>query len=253
MHLQVVDILLCFHRAAYTGCYPNVQEFIHCATTDKAPSEKDLFHTEITYWDRKMQTDQITLNCREMCKEIAAATSRNIVHIRINYEGEFLLLNIECCCVCLITTYSQRISFLNLSTFIKAYLKELPSNKEVFIIRTKSLWQDWVTVNNLLGAAEDVPIPDSINEGKVINSQAKLPVTSNLSDEGRDSLCKLLRNEYILYIDLLNRAVNLSDDDIKSALDDAYKNCPAILESIGRNSYKISKWRSTLQTNENKK
>ncbi len=131
--------------------------------------------------------------------------------------------------------------------YIKAYLKDLPASKEVFVIRTKNLWQDWVTVNNLLGATEDVPIPDSNDEGKVVNSQAKLPVRSNLSDEGRATLCKLLRNEYILYIDLLNRAVNLSDDDIKSALDEAHKNCPDILESIGRNSYKISKWRSTLQ------
>lgn len=136
--------------------------------------------------------------------------------------------------------------------FVKAYLKELPSDKEVFVIRTKSLWQDWATVNNLLGATEDVPIPVSNDEGKVVNSQAKLPVKSNLSDEGRETLCKLLPNEYILYFDLLNRAVNLSDDDIKSALEDAHKNCSAILESIGRNSYKNIKWRSTMQKNENK-
>ena len=139
--------------------------------------------------------------------------------------------------------YSQRIFC------VKAYLKDLPSNKEVFVIRTKSLWQDWVTVNNLLGSPEDVPIPDSINEGKVVNSQGKLPVTSNLSNEGRESLCKFLRNEYILYIDLLNRAVNFSDDDIKSALDDAHKNCPAILESIGdqNKNYKSAK----MEINEN--
>jgi len=91
-----------------------------------------------------------------------------------------------------------------------------------------------------------------MNAGKVINSQAQLPVKSNLNSEGREILCKILRNEYILYIDLLNRAVNLSDDDIKSTLDDVHKNCPAILESIGQNSYKISKWRSTtLQKKEN--
>ena len=127
------------------------------------------------------------------------------------------------------------------SLYNKAYLKELPASKEVFVIRTKSLWHDWVTVNNLLGSPEDVPIPDSVNEGKVVNSQGKLPVTSNLSDEGRESLCKFLRNEYILYLDLLNRAVNLSDDDIKSALDDAYKNCPVTMKSIVQNNYKTSK------------
>lgn len=119
-------------------------------------------------------------------------------------------------------------------------MKELPSNKEVFVIRTKSLWDDWVTVNNMLGSPNDVPIPDTINAGKVVNGQSQLPVTSNLNSQGREILCKFLRNEYILYIDLLNRAVNLSDDDMKSTLDDVHKNCPAILESIGENSYKIS-------------
>ena len=108
-----------------------------------------------------------------------------------------------------------------------------------------------MTVNNLLGSPKNVPIPDGINEGKVVNSQDKLPVKSNLSSGGREILCKLLRNEYTLYIDLLNRAVNLSDDDIKAALDDVYKNCPAILESIGQNSFKISKWKLTLRKNEN--
>ncbi|KAL7490797.1 hypothetical protein ACHAWT_000901 [Skeletonema menzelii] len=191
------------HREAYNGCYPNVQEFINCATMDEPPSEKDLFHTQITYMQRGFHQEEITLNCREVCKEIVAATSRHIQHVRINYN---------------------------------AYLKDLPSNKEVFVIRTKSLWQDWVKVNNLLGSPEDVPMPDSVNEGKVVNSQGKLPVTSNLSNEGRESLCKFLRNEYILYIDLLNRAVNLSDDDIMSALDIAHRNCPAILDSIGQNS-----------------
>ena len=144
-------------------------------------------------------TEFVTLNCREICKEIANATSRHIHHIRLNYE---------------------------------AYLKDLPSDKEVFVIRTKKLWEDWVTINNLLGSPSDVPIPRSIDEGQVINSQRRLPVTSNLNSEGQEILCKLLRNEYKLYIDLLNRAVNLSDDDIKSTLGDVHKNCPAIFESL---------------------
>ena len=115
---------------------------------------------------------------------------------------------------------------------MKAYLKDLPPNKEVFVIRTKKLWEDWVNVNNLLGSPKDVPVPDSMNEGQVVNCQGDLPLKSNLSDEGRKLLCKLLQNEYVLYIDLLNRAVNLSDDDVKYALNNAYKNCPDILESM---------------------
>lgn len=179
-----------------------MQEFVNCATTDGPPTDKDLYRTNIVWVQGGRHEEAVTLNCRDICKEIAAATSRHIVHVRVNYES---------------------------------YLKDLPSDKEVFVIRTKWLWQDWINVNNLLGSPTDVPTPDSINEGKVVNAQATLPVKSNLSNEGRKLLCNMLRNEYILYLDLLNRAVNLSDDDVKLALDNAHKNCPAIFESIGQN------------------
>ncbi len=116
-------------------------------------------------------------------------------------------------------------------TGLEAYLKDLPPSKEVFVIRTKKLWEDWVNVNNLLGSPNDVPVPNSVDEGQSVNSQGDLPLKSNLSDKGRKLLCKLLQNEYALYIDLLNRAVNLSDDDVKHALNNAYKNCPDILEA----------------------
>lgn len=35
------------HRVSYTGCYPNVQEFVACATD--MPIEKELYHTRITW------------------------------------------------------------------------------------------------------------------------------------------------------------------------------------------------------------
>ena len=90
MHVYLrVTILDYFYREAYNGCYPNVQEFINCATTDEPPSEKDLFHTVISYMQRGSHQEEITINCREVCKEIVAGTSRHIQHVRINYEGEF--------------------------------------------------------------------------------------------------------------------------------------------------------------------
>jgi len=153
---------------------------------------------------KNRHSEYITLNCRKICKEIANATSRHIHHIRLNYE---------------------------------AYLKDLPSDKEIFVIRTKHLWQDWRTVNNLLGSPTEVPIPESVDEGQVVNSQKNLPVKSNLSSNGQRILCKLLLNEYKLYIDLINRAVNLSDDDLKTTLEDVQRNCPATFESILESKY----------------
>ena len=160
---------------------------------------------ETRFKRKKDHSEYITLNCRKICKEIANATSRHIHHIRLNYE---------------------------------AYLKDLPSDIEVFVIRTKHLWQDWRTVNDLLGSPTEVPIPESVDEGQVVNSQKNLPVKSNLSSNGQRILCKLLLNEYKLYIDLINRAVNLSDDDIKTTLEEVQRNCPAIFESMLESKYK---------------
>ena len=35
------------HRVSYTGCYPNIQEFVDCATD--MPIKKELYHTRITW------------------------------------------------------------------------------------------------------------------------------------------------------------------------------------------------------------
>jgi hypothetical protein len=212
------------HRVSYSGCYPNVQEFVNCATD--APIERDLFHTTIRWVKRGTHSESVTLNCRQICREIAAATGAQIHHIRYNYECEFdwnhLVLFTQC-------RHVLESLFSDCTTKIKsAYLKDLPYEREVFVIRTEKLWQDWVTVNNLLGSPNDVPIPESINEGEVVNSQGNLPVKSNLNRNGRDILCTLLLNEYIHYINLLNRAVNLSDDDVKSKLEDIHRKCPAL-------------------------
>jgi hypothetical protein len=80
--------LLCFFRVAYRGCYPNVQEFVNCASADR-PIKNDLYHTRIMWVKGGVHSEYITLNCREICKEIAEAKSRHIHHIRVNYEGEF--------------------------------------------------------------------------------------------------------------------------------------------------------------------
>ena len=90
-HLPMIVIvyLQCiFCREAYNGCYPNVEEFVNCAFNDDPPSEKDLFHTNIVWVRGGMHKEDITINCRDTCSEIAATTSRYIPHVRVNYEGE---------------------------------------------------------------------------------------------------------------------------------------------------------------------
>ena len=65
-----------------------------------------------------------------------------------------------------------------------------------------------------------------------MNARGRLPVRNDLSDDGQVIVCQFLKNEIRIYIDLLNRAVNLSDDDIREALLDVQKNCPSVLKSL---------------------
>ncbi len=109
-------------------------------------------------------------------------------------------------------------------------MKPLPSSHEVFLIRTKFLWEDWVVVNNLLGSSHNVTVPKS-DETNKLNARGELPIESNLSDEGRKTLCHFLKSDIQIYISFLNRAVNLSDEDVKVTLEDLQESCPEIVES----------------------
>ncbi len=87
-------------------------------------------------------------------------------------------------------------------------------------------------MNNILGAPRDVVIPEKGSDGDILNARGKLPVRNNLSSRGQDILCHFLKNDIRIYIDLLNRAVNLSDDDVRDALEVIQRNCPSVVTSL---------------------
>ena len=93
---------------------------------------------------------------------------------------------------------------------------------------------DWRLVNRLLGSKRDVDIPDKGSDGNVVNAAGSVPVRNNLSFSSRMVLCEYLKNEIRIYVDLLNRAVNLSDDDIRSTLAVTERNCPQVMTLLAR-------------------
>ena len=191
-----------YYRAAFTGCYPNLQELTNCAGGKSIPIE--VYNTTISWRKfQRMHSKKISLPCRSICKGIEDGTSEYIHHVKYNYES---------------------------------FLADLPSRTEVFVIRTKNLWPDWIKVNNLLGAHEDVQIPNDGSGGQHVNSRGgRQPVQNNLDAKGRVYVCEhLLKKDIIRYIDLLNRAANLSDDDVKSALEGINASCPSVLESLAK-------------------
>ena len=106
----------------------------------------------------------------------------------------------------------------------------MPSATEVFVIRTKSLWRDWRELNKILGKGKkEVDIPDEGSRSEVVNARGKLPVKAKISEKGKSIICMLLKDEIKIYIALINRAVNLSDEDVKVALEGVQKNCPSVI------------------------
>ena len=121
---------------------------------------------------------------------------------------------------------------LILQLYLFFSVKDLPPETEVFVLRTTKIWEDWVAVNNILGAPRDVVIPEKGSDADILNARGKLPVRNNLSARGQDIVCHFLKNDIRVYIDLLNRAVNLSDDDVRAALEVIQRNCPLVLTSL---------------------
>eukprot|EP00571_Detonula_confervacea_P002046 CAMPEP_0172323216 /NCGR_PEP_ID=MMETSP1058-20130122/48176_1 /TAXON_ID=83371 /ORGANISM="Detonula confervacea, Strain CCMP 353" /LENGTH=379 /DNA_ID=CAMNT_0013039169 /DNA_START=11 /DNA_END=1147 /DNA_ORIENTATION=+ len=143
------------YRAAYMGCYPNVEELANCAASP-SPSESDkaseIYTTRIRWVKRGSHSKEISLNCRDICQGIVSGENKYVHHVRFNYE---------------------------------AFLKDLPPENEIFVIRTMQLWQDWVDVNNMLGSNRNVEVPNKGSDEYVINARGSLPIRNNLSDHGR--------------------------------------------------------------------
>ena len=83
----------------------------------------------------------------------------------------------------------------------------------------------------MLGEEKEPYTPAEGSESERVNARHdQLPVRNNLSSHGKVIVCQFLQNEARLYVDLLNRAVNLSDDDVREAIIDVQTSCP--IESI---------------------
>ncbi|KAL7552664.1 hypothetical protein ACHAWF_015894 [Thalassiosira exigua] len=191
------------NRAAYKGCYPNLDQFAKCADTSLPKSiPNNVYKTRIRWYKGKgMEEKEISLNCREICLGIMSGVNNYIYipHLRFNYG---------------------------------AFLKDLPPQSEVFVIRTRKLWDDLRNVNRMLGSENDMNVPDKFSAGDRVNARGKMPVRNNWSFPSRMIICKSLMNEIRIYINLLNRAVNLSDDDVQSEIESIQRNCPNVLQSL---------------------
>lgn len=109
-------------------------------------------------------------------------------------------------------------------------------NKNIFVIRTEHLENDWTTIDVMLGGngTEGMPIlhkntwSKNINNsrrGIQINGPSNTP-NKTLSRRGRLNLCRALCDEIQIYKKLMRLAVNIDVGSEKQSLDELLHTCP---------------------------
>lgn len=111
----------------------------------------------------------------------------------------------------------------------KRMVAPIHPDAQVYVFRNNHVWEDWTTVNTMLDPSRKVVLPSGNGTHQRDMKKVQQPVTRGLSDQGRAYLCHAIRQEYEVYISLLNRAVNLNATDIQEARDKANKNCPNLV------------------------
>ena len=114
----------------------------------------------------------------------------------------------------------------------RRYYQSMPNNKELIVMRDTHLYSDWVKVNELLSGDdanyslnEAPPPPFKENVRNVSSNYHTKEKWTTQTPEEQQWLCWLLYDEIRMYIMILSRAINLSDDDLREALEDVNEKC----------------------------
>jgi hypothetical protein len=109
---------------------------------------------------------------------------------------------------------------------IATYMPASAWNATILAIRTENMWHDWTTANQWLGQQHGVAtFPET---RKRQQNETELPVTKEISPLGQERLCRALTDEYKVYFELIERAVNLGDKERQETYVLARRNCPDI-------------------------
>lgn len=124
--------------------------------------------------------------------------------------------------------YQTILKYMKHGQNTKPRLLERHRRKEpVFLaIRQPHLVEDFRSVNLLLG--QDPQSLDLVQDKVRDMSNQTLPVHRSLSPLGQANLCRALEGEYRAYVWFLERARNLSGDDVRQAREYAAQQCPQL-------------------------
>jgi len=119
------------------------------------------------------------------------------------------------------TQYHQILhSFANYHYYVGELLQH--DEKEIFVLRTEELSEDWWHLNKLLGGRDERPH----NVEKVTHRSADKVQNRTMSSEGVQNLCHVLCEEIQLYKKLIIRAKNLDESAKYNSLRRLGSRCP---------------------------
>eukprot|EP00546_Thalassionema_frauenfeldii_P021884 CAMPEP_0178905876 /NCGR_PEP_ID=MMETSP0786-20121207/6519_1 /TAXON_ID=186022 /ORGANISM="Thalassionema frauenfeldii, Strain CCMP 1798" /LENGTH=291 /DNA_ID=CAMNT_0020577533 /DNA_START=530 /DNA_END=1405 /DNA_ORIENTATION=+ len=95
----------------------------------------------------------------------------------------------------------------------------------LLVMRKEHLKDDWVSVNKFFEPKKSVLQPPR----QVRNfNKLMLPVTKELSPGGQKTICQALEEEYKVYFQLLDRALNIHDEEKIESMRYSQKRCPSL-------------------------
>lgn len=115
--------------------------------------------------------------------------------------------------------------FFNYRNIVYTKLPMEPQRK-IYVLRQEYLWDDWRQVNKLLGQTEEVVVPRDSSKNLRNISGIALPVSRDISVDGRQKLCMALTTEFEAYFKLLVPALNIKQAEFEKSLKIAEANCP---------------------------
>eukprot|EP00551_Chaetoceros_affinis_P018466 CAMPEP_0203739010 /NCGR_PEP_ID=MMETSP0092-20131115/44450_1 /ASSEMBLY_ACC=CAM_ASM_001090 /TAXON_ID=426623 /ORGANISM="Chaetoceros affinis, Strain CCMP159" /LENGTH=270 /DNA_ID=CAMNT_0050624909 /DNA_START=27 /DNA_END=839 /DNA_ORIENTATION=- len=113
-------------------------------------------------------------------------------------------------------------NFWDLRQILYQVHHDLP-NRHILVVCQEFLWQDWTSVNRWLGEENEI-FNATVTERN--STTMDVPIKLNLSEVGRRNICLALQDEYHLYLKLLVKSENLSENEVKESLLIARKSCP---------------------------
>jgi len=193
------------------------------------PKNMEYYHVKMT---RSMLRDApIAYKCFPTLEVFASWLKRgNSTDCHYPYP-HFEIVNENCAELACAATHGRVRHFIHLFfNYHQIYsrIPTTPPHRKLYVIRKEHLWDDWWKVNRMFGEKQrrESIVPSSGGEGERNIAGIQLPVTRDISDEGRSKLCKALELEYSVYFRILQRAENMDATDLEDARRVASGNCP---------------------------